>query len=124
MTTEDADFELRGELVRPYVITNGRELPSEREFSVTTLVTVTDEAPNSRVLSPESRSILDLCSGGYLSVVEIAGHTGLPLGIVRALLAELAENKLIWTRAPVPSAESADKQLLKEVLHGLRRRFA
>lgn len=124
MTAEEQEFELVGELVRPYVITGGRELPSDGDFSVTTLVTATEEALHSRVLTPENRSILDLCSEGFLSVAEIAGHTGLPLGIVRALLAELAESKLIVTRVPVPSAERADKQLLEDVLNGLRKRFA
>ncbi|MFH0243976.1 DUF742 domain-containing protein [Streptomyces sp. HK10] len=124
MTTEESNFELVGELVRPYVITNGRDLPSDRDFSVTTLVTAADEASHSRVLTPEARSILNMCLEGYLSVAELAGHMGLPLGIVRGVLAELAESGLIHTRAPVPSAQRADRQLLEDVLHGLRTRFA
>ncbi|MEE1942120.1 DUF742 domain-containing protein [Streptomyces sp. TRM 70361] len=122
--TEEPDFEVVGELVRPYVITSGRTLPSDREFSVTTLVTASEKAQQSRVLDPESRSILELCSGGFLSIAEIAGHTGLPLGVVRVVLSDLAESKLIYTRAPVPVAERADRQLLEDVLHGLRSHFA
>ncbi|MFD1830683.1 DUF742 domain-containing protein [Streptomyces desertarenae] len=113
-----------GELVRPYVLTSGRELPPDREFSVTTLVTASEEALESRILEPESRTILELCSGGFLSVVEIAGHTGLPLGVVRVLLTDLAESGLVHTRAPVPIAERADRKLLEDVLNGLRTRFA
>ncbi|MCI0384160.1 DUF742 domain-containing protein [Streptomyces sp. CNQ085] len=124
MSTEDPAFEATGRLVRPYVITGGREIPSEREFSVTTLIMAADDATDRWVVSPESRSVLELCVGGYLSVIEIAGHLGLPLGIVRGLLAELAENGMILTRAPVPSAERVPRQLLEDVLHGLRARFA
>ncbi|MGK5499344.1 DUF742 domain-containing protein [Streptomyces sp. URMC 125] len=113
-----------GELVRPYVLTSGRELPPDREFSVTTLVTASEGALESRILEPESRTILELCSGGFLSVVEIAGHTGLPLGVVRVLLTDLAESGLVHTRAPVPIAERADRKLLEDVLNGLRTRFA
>nr|WP_155074006.1 DUF742 domain-containing protein [Streptomyces taklimakanensis] len=105
-------------------MTSGRELPPDREFSVTTLVTAVEGALESRILEPESRRILELCSGGFLSVVEIAGHTGLPLGVVRVLLADLAEGGLVHTRAPVPIAERADRKLLEDVLNGLRTRFA
>lgn len=32
-----------------------------------------------------------MCSGGYLSVAELAGHTQLPLGVLKILLSSLAE---------------------------------
>jgi hypothetical protein len=124
MTDEpDPQLDLTGELVRPYVITYGRELPSDEKFSMTTLVMATEDAPHSRVLAPESQHILDLCSGGFLSVVEVAGHTGLPLGVVRILLAQLAESSLINTRAAVPLAQRTDRKLLEDVLNGLKDRF-
>jgi hypothetical protein len=121
--TDEPDLDLTGELVRPYVITNGRDLPSDETFSMTTLVMTVENAAQSRVLAPESRHILDLCSGGYLSVVEVAGHTRLPLGVVRVLLAQLAENSLINTRAAVPIAQRTDRKLLEDVLNGLKDRF-
>ena len=121
--TDEPELLLPGELVRPYVITNGRELPTDRDFSVATLVRATDDALQSRVLAPESQRILKLCSSGFLSVAEIAGQTGLPLGIARALLAQLAENQLITTRAPIPMAQRADRKLLENVLNGLKERF-
>lgn len=121
--SDEPDLLLSGELVRPYVITQGRELPSDRDFSVATLVKATDTALQSRVLAPESRQILQLCSRGFLSVAEIAGQTELPLGIVRVLLSQLREDQLITTRAPIPLAQQADKQLLKDVLNGLKERF-
>lgn len=123
--TGDEAFEPVGELVRSYVIANGRALPSAEDFSVTTLVAATeDRASQSRLLSPEARAIVELCSGGFLSVAEVAGHVGQPLGIVRALLAELVESSLIHTRAPVAMAERTDIKILEDVLHGLRARFA
>lgn len=122
--TGDEDVEPVGELVRSYVIANGRVLPTAEDFSVTTLVTATDRASQSRMLSPESRAIVDLCAGGFLSVAEVAGHVRQPLGIVRALLADLAESSLIHTRAPVAMAERTDIEILEDVLHGLRTRFA
>jgi DNA-directed RNA polymerase specialized sigma24 family protein len=80
------------ELVRPYVITNGRSLPRESQFSLITLVTATaDEQQRPARLSPEEQNLLRMCVGGYLSVAEIAGHTQLPIGVVKILLAALSE---------------------------------
>ncbi len=120
---DDPNLDLTGDLVRPYVITNGRELPYDNAFSLTTLVTSTQAAQHGRVLAPESRSVLDLCSGGYLSVAEVAAHARLPLGVVRILLAELTDNGLVTARAPIPAAQRTDEKLLQDVLSGLKARF-
>ncbi|MBQ0963265.1 MULTISPECIES: DUF742 domain-containing protein [Streptomyces] len=112
------------ELVRPYVITKGRGLPDDGDLSLITLVTAAAGQPQrpSR-LSPEEQSLLDLCSAGYLSVAEIAGHTRFPLGVVRILLASLMEGGHLMTRPPVARARLADKEILEEVLNGLRAKF-
>ncbi|BET52424.1 MULTISPECIES: DUF742 domain-containing protein [Streptomyces] len=112
------------ELVRPYVITKGRGLPDDGDLSLITLVTAAAGQPQrpSR-LSPEEQSLLDLCSAGYLSVAEIAGHTQFPLGVVRILLASLMEGGHLMTRPPVARARLADKEILEEVLNGLRAKF-
>ncbi|WP_447034720.1 DUF742 domain-containing protein [Streptomyces sp. DSM 118878] len=110
-----------GELVRPYVITRGRDLPDEGAFALITLVTTaTDEQQRPQRLSPEEQQILEMCSTGYLSVAEIAAHAQLPLGVVKVLLSSLAEGGYLVTRAPVPSARLANKTLLQEVLDGLK----
>ncbi|MEV0124443.1 DUF742 domain-containing protein [Streptomyces sp. NPDC050703] len=110
-----------GELVRPYVITRGRDLPDEGTFALITLVTTaTDEQQRPQRLSPEEQQILDMCSSGYLSVAEIGAHAQLPLGVVKVLLSSLAEGGYLVTRAPVPSARLANKALLQEVLDGLK----
>ncbi|WP_406090233.1 DUF742 domain-containing protein [Streptomyces sp. NBC_01013] len=110
-----------GGLVRPYVITRGRDLPDEGEFALITLVTTADdEQQRPQRLSPEEQQILDVCSSGYLSVAEISAHSQQPLGVVRVLLSSLAEGGYLLTRAPVPSARPTNKALLKEVLDGLK----
>ncbi|MCZ9353631.1 DUF742 domain-containing protein [Streptomyces mutabilis] len=112
------------ELVRPYVITKGRGLPDEEHLSLITLVTAAEGDPQRPLrLSPEEQSLLDLCSAGYLSVAEIAGHTHFPLGVVRILLASLMEGGHLMTRPPVARARLADKEILEEVLNGLRAKF-
>ncbi|MCZ7413829.1 MULTISPECIES: DUF742 domain-containing protein [unclassified Streptomyces] len=112
------------DLVRPYVITNGRGLPEDDQFSLITLVTAAvDHERRMARLDPEKRAVLELCSGGYLSVAEIAGHMRLPLGVVKILLVDLAEGGHLVSRAPAPRAQLVDRQLLQEVLDGLQARF-
>ncbi|WP_411084655.1 DUF742 domain-containing protein [Streptomyces sp. cmx-18-6] len=118
----DPEFEPEaGALVRPYVITRGRDLPGEDTFTLITLVTTaTDERQRPQRLSPEERQVLEMCSNGYLSVAEIAAHCRLPLGIVKVLLSSLAEGGYLLTRSPVPAARLANRTLLQEVLDGLK----
>ncbi|WP_431782207.1 DUF742 domain-containing protein [Streptomyces chumphonensis] len=112
------------ELVRPYVITDGRGLPEDDRFSLITLVTASaDHEQRMARLSPEKRAVLELCGGGYLSVAEIAGHMRLPVGVVKILLSDLADGGYLVTRAPAPRATLVDRQLLQEVLDGLQARF-
>lgn len=110
-------------LVRPYVITNGRTLLDDNEFSLITLVTAADSAPRAGHLDPEKQRVLELCSGGYLAVAEIAGHTELPVGVVKILLSDLTAEGYLHTRAPIPPAKLVDRQILEEVLSGLQARF-
>ncbi|MEU9702898.1 DUF742 domain-containing protein [Streptomyces sp. NPDC047981] len=112
------------ELVRPYVITKGRGLPDEEQLSLVTLVTASaDHHQRPTRLSPEEQSMLDLCTAGYLSVAEVAGHTRLPIGVVRILLSALTEGGYLITRPPVQRAALADRDILEEVLNGLRAKF-
>ncbi|GAB7029499.1 DUF742 domain-containing protein [Streptomyces sp. NPDC021749] len=125
MTTDD-EPELEqeaAELVRPYVITNGRDLLDDQQFSLITLVTVHPEPPRTKPLDPERLSVLDLCAGGFLSIAEIAGHTRLPVGVVKILVSDLVHEGHLCSRAPVPSAQLVDRQILEEVLNGLQARF-
>lgn len=122
---QDEDLELTSPLVPLFVITNGRALPPDHEYEHTTLVTAAAENGQvaARTLSPEAGQVLDLVADGFLSVAEVAGHTHLPLGIVRILLAQLEDDGLILTRTPIPRAERVDRELVNAVLEGLKNRF-
>ncbi|MET8468917.1 DUF742 domain-containing protein [Streptomyces sp. NPDC006422] len=112
------------DLVPLFVITNGRALPPEHEYEHTAMVTSADgTAAALRTLSPEARAVMDLVADGFLSVAEVAGHTGLPVGVVRILLAQLAEADLLVVRKPVPPAEQVDMDVVSAVLTGLQKKF-
>ncbi|GEB54148.1 MULTISPECIES: DUF742 domain-containing protein [Streptomyces] len=120
----EAELELTAPLVPFFVVTGGRSLPPAHEYERTTLVSAKrDAAAEARTLSPEAREVMRLVADGFLSVAEVAGHTGLPLGVVRILLAELADEDLVLARKPIPPAERPDKELLHAVLDGLKTRF-
>ncbi|MEK2478595.1 MULTISPECIES: DUF742 domain-containing protein [Streptomyces] len=125
MTTDDEPELVHeaAELVRPYVITNGRDLVDDSAFSLLTLVTVAQEPPRTKPLDPEKQSLLELCAGGFLSIAEIAGHAGLPVGVVKILVSDLTEEGHLYVRAPIPSAQLVERQILEEVLNGLQARF-
>jgi len=111
-------------LVRPYVVTGGRSAPSRNHFDQVTLVIAgPPELPRTH-LGPEHRRVLELCEPGALSVAEISGHLGLPLSVLRILLADLMESGHITTRAgrveDPPLAQRLDRTLLEAVLAGLR----
>ncbi|MET9854921.1 DUF742 domain-containing protein [Streptomyces sp. NPDC006450] len=122
---QDEELELTSPLVPLFVITNGRALPPEHEYEHTTLVTAAVENGQAaaRTLSPEAGQVMDLVAKGFLSVAEVAGHTHLPLGIVRILLAQLEDDGLILARTPIPRAERVDRELVSAVLEGLKNRF-
>ncbi|MEV0903794.1 DUF742 domain-containing protein [Streptomyces hokutonensis] len=118
----DSELELTAPLVPLFVIAQGRALPRESEYEHTTIITAQDGAvAAARTLAPEARTVMDLIADGFLSVAEVAAHTRLPLGIVRILLAQMAEDGLIHVRNPVPHAERHDPVLLTAVLDGLMR---
>jgi len=120
----DQELELTSTLVPLFVITNGRALPPDHEYEHTTLVMAAqDAAATARTLSPEAGQVMALVTEGFLSVAEVAGHTHLPLGIVRILLAQLEEDSLILVRRPIPRAERVDRELVSAVLEGLKNRF-
>ncbi|WP_327303731.1 DUF742 domain-containing protein [Streptomyces sp. NBC_01298] len=121
----DEELELTAPLVPLFVITNGRALPPDHEYEHTTLVTAAAERGQvaARTLSPEAARVMDLVANGFLSVAEVAGHTHLPLGVVRILLAQLEEDELILARTPIPRAERVDRELVSAVLEGLKNRF-
>lgn len=109
--------------VRSYVITGGRNLPTADELSLITLVTLAPDREIPARTSPEQRAIWELCSGGYLSVAEVAARLELPVGVVRLLLTDLLEQGHLLRRAAPPPAQAVDRRILEEVLHGLQVRF-
>jgi len=100
--------------VRPYVFTGGRTRAAF-ELSIETLVSADARvAPDG--LTGEHRAVLDLCREPR-SLAELAAHAGVPLGVARVLVGDLAARGAVT----VHHAAGPDLALMRRVLSGLKR---
>jgi Protein of unknown function (DUF742) len=110
-------------VVRPYALTGGRTEPADGEVLDLIAIIVASGRPaqpaDQRGLSPEHRRILTLCQRPA-TVADVASDTGLPLGVIRVLLADLIQQRRVKVLQGRPAGDQPSAQLLREVLHGLR----
>jgi Protein of unknown function (DUF742) len=112
------DDEDLGPLVRPYTVTRGRTRSDQPELQIITLVMVARpvEQMGSAGLDYEHLQILRLCAHP-LSIVEISSSLHLPLSVVKILVADLIERRMLVFR----SAVTPDIGVLQAVINGIRR---
>jgi hypothetical protein len=103
--------------VRPYVFTRGRTR-SQFDLSIEALVTAVPGVPVDH-LGGEHQAIVDLCRQAY-SVAEIAALLGVPLGVARVLVGDLAAAGAVALHRTA-DAGGPDLALMERVLAGLRR---
>lgn len=108
-------------LVRPYFRTRGRTQPAQA-LAVEALVSTSERGRMpEHVQVPEHRSICELCSQTR-SVAEVAALLGLPLGVVRVLIGDVASLGLVLIH---PSSSTVGDrpsiEFMERVLSGLRR---
>jgi hypothetical protein len=111
-----------GPIVRPYAVIGGRTRPSGEKFDLMTMITAVPGAEDDTGdldLEPEHLTLLRLCRRPT-PVADLAADLELPLGVVRILLSDVRELRLITVDQPVP-IRLTDPQLLREVADGLRR---
>jgi hypothetical protein len=106
-----------GPIVRLYAMTGGRAGADGHQFSVSTLISRTDEATEGMDLSAEKSAILRLCARP-LSVAEIAAYLALPLGTVKVLIADLRSAGLVQS-PPQPADGSSSMDVMRRLRDGL-----
>jgi hypothetical protein len=110
-----------GRLLRPYALTRGRARPSHgTDLEIEALVSTTVIGETIHMPAPEPHSIALLCREP-LSVAEIAAHMKLPLGVVRVLVTDMADQGMVEVHRPSQFGTGPDVTLLERVLDGLRR---
>ena len=116
-----------GPLVRPYVMTGGRTSPAIGAFDLISIVMAACQPQgHDGGLEPEAAQILRHCQRPT-SVAELSAHTRLPLGVVRVLVTDLAEENYlrIHTGGTAQDATTHDESgglslsVLESVLDGI-----
>lgn len=119
------DDEEDASTVRPYAVTGGRTTTSSAQMPVEALV---QGMSGTEVgMTPERRAILDLTATQYLSVAELSAHIKLPVGVIRILVSDLADegkirvHGLTTTDHPGSPAynPAASLSVLESVLNGI-----
>ena len=120
---DDDDLVEEGRTVRPYTVTGGRTRSRSTDLPLEALVrALSVEDARS---TPERRRILELTDEQILSVAELSAHLRLPLGVVRVLVGDLAEENLVIVHGgrsdgPDQSAPPASNlKVLESVLNGI-----
>ncbi|MEV8567251.1 DUF742 domain-containing protein [Streptomyces sp. NPDC051322] len=112
--------------VRPYSLTGGRTKFGHILF-VETFVAAIEAVPERPELAngpmslmPEMRAIVEICRR-MRTVAEISALLKMPLGVVRVLLSDLADQGKIRVYGTGHGEGQPDRALLERVLSGLRR---
>lgn len=112
-----------GRVVPNYAFTAGRTRSRSTEMPIEALVTVT-ELGLARYASfaPEYRTIIETC-GEPRSLVEIGAALGVPVGVARVLVSDLAGDEYLAVHLPLVGADGRPRrELLERLLDGLRAR--
>ncbi|MEU1072393.1 MULTISPECIES: DUF742 domain-containing protein [unclassified Streptomyces] len=131
MTSSAPELPIRGAgrkpaRVRPYSLTGGRTRFGHVLLVETFVAAI--EAPEERRalgaspmrLMPEMRAIVEICRA-MRTVAEISALLRMPLGVVRVLLSDLADQGRIRVYGTGHGSGRPDRALLERVMSGLRR---
>jgi Protein of unknown function (DUF742) len=104
--------------VRPYAMTGGRTRPTHDDLEIEAPVSTTSIGDQTPKLTVEQRAIAALCHG-ILSIAEISARLHLPLGVIRVLVGDMADERLVLVHRPAQAGDRPDLALLERVLYGL-----
>jgi hypothetical protein len=106
------------QFVRPFIVTGGRTRPTGDKLRVETLVT-SIPAAMSAPLSFERRRIVEVCQRP-LSVAEVAADLGVPLGVIRVLIADLLAERFLTVHEQLGYNGHLSQALLERIRDGVR----
>jgi len=121
MTSTDEEPGRDRRRVRPYAMTGGRTRPTHDDLEIEALVSTTSTGERTPKLTVEQRAIAALCHE-LLSIAEVSAQLRLPLGVIRVLVGDMADEHLVIVYRPAYAGDRPDLALLERVLHGLRAR--
>ncbi len=118
MNPYDEELEESGDqdpMIRPFVLTGGRTATTVPIEAMAISSTSSGTTPH---LNSEQQRIFDLCQTP-LAVAEISAQLGLPLGVTRILISDLAALGVVYISQV--AGTSSDLDLIGRLLDGLHR---
>lgn len=109
-----------GPLVRPYVMTWGRERSDTVQLDMISVVIAVHEDVDEMALEPEQLQILRICRRAQ-SVAEVSAHMDVPVAVIKVLLGDLIGRGHVLARAPFKSKSPVSRDILQAVLDGIQR---
>jgi Protein of unknown function (DUF742) len=110
----------RRTVVRPYMLTRGRTSSSLGVFELhAPVLALVGPEQLGRTTTPEDRRIVELCQTP-MSVAELAARLGAPVGVVRVLVGDLVDARMVQVRQMEDRSEHRDVRLLERLLEGIR----
>jgi hypothetical protein len=104
-------------------VTGGRTEPADGEaldlIAVVVATGQSADADDLMRLTPEYRRILVLC-GNQVTVADLGADLGLPVGVIRVLLADLIAQGAVAVVPARGASERSGNDVLREILNGLR----
>ena len=88
------------------------------DLEIETLVSTTSVGEQPPKLTVEQRAIAALCHE-ILSIAEVSARLHLPLGVIRILVGDMADEHLVMVHRPAQAGDHPDRALLERVLDGL-----
>jgi hypothetical protein len=112
-----------GRVVPNYALTAGRTRSTRMDMPIEGLVTATELGLAKRFgLGPEHRQILE-AAVGPLSLAEVGSLLGVPVGVARVLVSDLAADDYLAVHLPLVGTDGRPRrELLERLLDGLRAR--
>jgi hypothetical protein len=117
---EPDDGLVESRTVRPYTLTRGRTRSGRADLALEALVRGVGPAGPSD--TSERRRILELTGAEIQSVAELSAHLALPLGVVRVLVGDLADDGLVVVHSGTPQSQTpaaSQLKVLESVLNGI-----
>jgi hypothetical protein len=112
--------EPRERIVRPYVLTRGRTTSSIASLELhTPVLALIGPEQLGRNATPEDRQIIELCQTPT-SIAELSARLAAPVGVVRVLVGDLVDARMVQVRQSETRAEHRDVRLLERLLEGIR----
>jgi Protein of unknown function (DUF742) len=97
-------------------MTGGRTRPTHDDLELEALVATTSVGDRTWTLTVEQRAIAALCHD-ILSIAEVSAQLHLPLGVIRVLVGDMADQHLVIVHRPAQTGGRPDLALLASIFH-------